>query len=69
MTDAITIDIRKLLGFRYVVKLAGGNELTAGVDQPAESISTMAKAAGAIFTKGGEMATCESKIIEISAAR
>jgi hypothetical protein len=61
MTDKITIDFRRLLGFQHVITLAGGNELTASVDQPGESISAMAKAAGAIFTKGGEMATCESQ--------
>jgi hypothetical protein len=61
MTDNITIDFRKLLGFRHVVTLAGGSELSAGVGQPGDSISAMAKAAGAIFNKGGELATCESQ--------
>jgi hypothetical protein len=61
MADKITIDFRKLLGFRHVITLAGESELNASGDQPGETISAMAKAAGAIFNKGGEMATCESQ--------
>jgi hypothetical protein len=61
MVDKIAIDFRKLLGFRHVITLAGENEVSASVDQPAETISAMAKAAGAIFNKGGELATCESQ--------
>jgi len=56
------IDLRKLLGFRHVVTLAGENELTAGVDQPGETISATAKVAGAIFNKGGELVTPESQV-------
>ena len=61
MVDKVTIDFRELLGFRHVVTLAGENELNASVDRPGETISAMAKAAGAIFNKGGEWATCESQ--------
>jgi hypothetical protein len=61
MADKITLDFRRLLGFRHVITLAGENELSAGVDQPSETISAMAKATGAIFNKGGELATCESQ--------
>jgi hypothetical protein len=61
MADKVTIDFRQLLGFRHVVTLAGENELNGSVNQPGGTISAMAKAAGAIFNKGGEMATCESQ--------
>jgi hypothetical protein len=61
MADNITLDFSKLLGFRHVITLAGRNEFSAGVDQPGETIAAMAKAAGAIFNKGGELATCESQ--------
>jgi hypothetical protein len=59
MADTIAIDFRKLLGFRHVATLAGESELNA--NQPGKTISAMAKAAGAIFNKGGELATCESQ--------
>jgi len=61
MADEITLDFRRLLGFRHVITLAGDNELRAGVDQPSEAITAMAKATGTIFNKGGEWATCESQ--------
>jgi hypothetical protein len=61
MADNITLNFSKLLGFRHVITLAGGSEFSAGGDQPGETIAAMAKAAGAIFNKGGELATCESQ--------
>jgi len=62
--SAVKIDFRKLLGFRHVVTLAGDLEFAiepaGSCDPGGEAASVMAKAAGAIFNKGGELATCES---------
>jgi hypothetical protein len=61
MSDAeVRIDFHKLLGFRHVIALVGENELGCKPDQLGETTSAMARAAGAIFNKGGELATCES---------
>lgn len=56
------IQFHKLLGFRHFGTLAedSGVELNAASSQPGQTASAMAKAAGAIFNKGGELATCES---------
>jgi hypothetical protein len=58
----VKIDFRKLLGFRHVVVLGGdpGLGTDIGHDQAGETASTMAKAAGALFNKGGELITSES---------
>jgi hypothetical protein len=66
MADSdVALDFRKLLGFRHIVTLAGdpdlGNELNASLDHPGAATSAVAKAAGAIFNKGGELATSESQ--------
>lgn len=61
MSDAeVRIDFHKLLGFRHIADLAGENELGSKRDQLGETTSAMARAAGAIFNKGGELVTCES---------
>jgi nitrous oxide reductase len=54
------IDFRKLLGFRHVVTLTGAGDLGSAPAQSGETAS-LARAAGAIFTKGGELSTCESE--------
>jgi len=56
----VTIDFRKLLGFRHVVALTDASDLCCGHAQSGATAS-LARAAGAIFTKGGELSTCESE--------
>jgi hypothetical protein len=56
----VSIDFRKLLGFRHVIALGEkadvGKAPGASLDVPSEMTSEMAQVAGAIFNKGGEIA-------------
>jgi hypothetical protein len=56
----VRIDFRKLLGFRHVVTLTDATDLRSGLAESGEP-ALLARAAGAIFTKGGELSTCESE--------
>lgn len=56
----VRIDFRRLLGFRHVATLTDVSNLCSGPAQSGETAS-LARAAGAIFTKGGELSTCESE--------
>jgi hypothetical protein len=58
----VKIQFHKLLGFRNLATLADdrGVGLNEASSQPERTASAMAKTAGAIFNKGGELATCES---------
>jgi hypothetical protein len=62
MITEVQIQFHKLLGFRHLATLTGdrGAELSVDSVRSGETTSVMAKTAGAIFNKGGELATCES---------